>query len=276
MKIKKVLNNNTLIVDDSGIEKVVMGLGIGFKKKANDLVEKYKIEKIFVMNNNSEYKKFQEILTTLPEAHIHLAEKIISYAEQTLNTELNKHIHVALTDHISFALERITAGIAIRNELLEQIKAVYPEEYAVGLWAQKLINTELNIAVPDDEAGYIALHIRTARIGVDDLAVPVNISYAIRDMVDIIRSDLSLEIDEDSIAYRRLITHLRFALQRLVNNQPFHDMDADIYNVIKEKCNDGFIWARKLRAYVEKQYGLTFPDTECAYIALHIHKIANS
>ena len=232
MKIKKVLNNNTLIVDDSGIEKVVMGLEIGFKKKANDLVEKYKIEKIFVMNNNSEYKKFQEILTTLPEAHIHLAEKIISYAEQTLNTELNKHIHVALTDHISFALERITAGIAIRNELLEQIKAVYPEEYAVGLWAQKLINTELNIAVPDDEAGYIALHIRTARIGVDDLAVPVNISYAIRDMVDIIRSDFSLEIDEDSIAYQRLITHLRFALQRLVNNQPFHDMDADIYNVI--------------------------------------------
>lgn len=276
MKIKKVLNNNTLIVDDSGIEKVVMGLGIGFKKKANDLVEKYKIEKIFVMNNNSEYKKFQEILTTLPEAHIHLAEKIISYAEQTLNTELNEHIHVALTDHISFALERITAGIAIRNELLEQIKAVYPEEYAVGLWAQKLINTELNIAVPDDEAGYIALHIRTARIGVDDLAVPVNISYAIRDMVDIIRSDFSLEIDEDSIAYQRLITHLRFALQRLVNNQPFHDMDADIYNVIKEKCNDGFICARKLRAYVEKQYGLTFPDTECAYIALHIHKIANS
>ncbi|SHJ05896.1 PRD domain-containing protein [Propionispora hippei] len=275
MRIKKVLNNNTLIIDDDGVEKVVMGLGIGFQKKANDLVDRSKIEKIFTMTNNQEYKKFKEILETLPAEHIHLAEQIISHAEQTLHTELNEHIHVALTDHISFAIERITAGMSIHNELLEQIKAVYPEEYAIGTWAQRLISQTMQLTIPEDEAGFIALHVRTARMGCDELTVPVDVSYAIRDMVDIIVSDFDLTLAEESLPYQRLVTHLRFAFQRLLNKQPFHGMDDDIYQVIKEKCGPSFQCALRLRAYVEAQYGLTFPDAECAYIALHIHKVAD-
>ena len=61
--------------------------------------------------------------------------------------------------------------IVIRNELLEPIRALYLEEFAIGMWAQKLIKTKLNIDIPEDEVGYIALHLRTARMGYDDVAV---------------------------------------------------------------------------------------------------------
>lgn len=33
MKIKKILNNNTLLVNDKGVEKIVIGVGIGFQKR---------------------------------------------------------------------------------------------------------------------------------------------------------------------------------------------------------------------------------------------------
>ena len=48
MKITKVINNNVVSsVDNNGIEIVVMGRGIGFRKRENDELEEEKIQKIF-------------------------------------------------------------------------------------------------------------------------------------------------------------------------------------------------------------------------------------
>ena len=38
MKVVKLLNQNAVIVDDEGEEKVAIGKGIGFNKKMNDLI----------------------------------------------------------------------------------------------------------------------------------------------------------------------------------------------------------------------------------------------
>ena len=48
MKINKILNNNyvTSYNDDTG-EIVVMGPGVGFRKKAGNTIDNYKIEKIY-------------------------------------------------------------------------------------------------------------------------------------------------------------------------------------------------------------------------------------
>jgi beta-glucoside operon transcriptional antiterminator len=67
MKVKKILNNNALVVKDGGEEKIVLGSGIAFQKKKNDIVDRSKIEKIFVMKDSTEYRQFEEILKTLPE-----------------------------------------------------------------------------------------------------------------------------------------------------------------------------------------------------------------
>lgn len=38
MKIKKIFNQNAVLVDDDGQEKVAIGKGVGFDKKRNDLI----------------------------------------------------------------------------------------------------------------------------------------------------------------------------------------------------------------------------------------------
>ncbi|MCG3057074.1 PRD domain-containing protein, partial [Escherichia coli] len=78
---------------------------------------------VFVMKEENE--KFQEILKSLPEEHIQVAEEIISYAEQQLGVTLSDHVHIALSDHLSFAIERLSRGILIQNKLLHEIKALY-------------------------------------------------------------------------------------------------------------------------------------------------------
>ena len=56
---------------------------------------------------HDENEKFKQVLETLPEEHIEAAEDIISHAEGELAAPLNDHIHIALADHLSFAIERI-------------------------------------------------------------------------------------------------------------------------------------------------------------------------
>ena len=49
MKIKKVLNQNAVLVLDEGQEKVAVGKGVGFNKTKNDVLSRQLVERMFVM-----------------------------------------------------------------------------------------------------------------------------------------------------------------------------------------------------------------------------------
>ena len=53
MQIYKILNNNVAVVlDENGREKVVMGRGICFKKKAGELIPDEIIDKTFFLSGS--------------------------------------------------------------------------------------------------------------------------------------------------------------------------------------------------------------------------------
>ncbi|BDG41583.1 SacPA operon antiterminator [Parageobacillus caldoxylosilyticus] len=271
LRIHKILNNNAVVVLDDGKEKIVMGAGIGFQKRKNDIIPPAKIEKIFVMEEENE--KFQQLLRTLPEEHIEIAEEIISYAEGKLQAPLNNHIHIALTDHLSFAIERLKQGYRIQNKLLNEIKVLYKTEYEIGLWAKQLIQERLGIEIPDDEAAHIALHIHTAKMDAASMNKTLRQTALIREMIDIIQAELDIPIDEDSISYQRLLTHLRFAINRIENGELLHSMDEEMLALIQTKYGKEFACAQKMAEHAKGEYGLEFPDAELAYIALHIQRL---
>src|SRR5699024_8762522 len=81
-----------------------------------------------------------------------LTEEIIRHAEMYLDVQLGDHILLALTDHISFAIERAQEGIHLQNKLLQEIKILYHKEFEIGLWALQLINERMGVNMPVDEA----------------------------------------------------------------------------------------------------------------------------
>lgn len=271
LRIHKILNNNAVVVLDEGKEKIVMGPGIAFQKRKNDIIPRTKIEKIFVMEEENE--KFQELLRTLPEEHIAVAEEIISYAEGELHAPLNNHIHIALTDHLSFAIERIQQGYQIQNKLLNEIKVLYKKEYQIGLWAKQLIRERLGVEIPDDEVGHIALHIHTAKMDAASMNKTLQQTTLIRDMIELIKQQLHIDIDEESISYQRLLTHLRFALNRIETGELFHTIDEDMLRLIQTKYEKEFACAISMARYAKEEYGIQFPDAELAYITLHIQRL---
>ncbi|WP_179884758.1 PRD domain-containing protein [Bacillus sp. AFS015802] len=272
MRIFRILNNNAVVVVDGPQEKIVMGSGIAFQKKRNDIIPKNKIEKIFVLHEQSS-EKFQQLLATLPEEHIEIAESIISHAEGHLNAPLSDHIHIALTDHLSFALERLQQGIPIQNKLLNEIKLLYKKEYEVGLWAKAEIKKKLGIEIPDDEAAHIALHIHTAKMDAPSMSESLKQATILRDFVEQVESFLSIEVEESSINYQRLITHLRFALNRIEQGDQFDPIDEDMLELIQVKYVRAYECSEQIAGYLEKEYGIQFPPSEVAYIALHIQRL---
>ncbi|MFM9279885.1 PRD domain-containing protein [Paenibacillus jiagnxiensis] len=271
MKINRVLNNNAVVVKEGDVEKIVMGPGVAFQKGKNDLIDPAKIEKTFVLKEES--KKFQQLLSSVPESHIAMGEKIISHAEQVLGMSLSNHIHIALTDHLSFAIERYRAGIQVRNKLLNEIRLLYSTEFRIGLWALEQIKAAFGIEFPEDEAAYIALHIHTAKMENSHIEKSIKKTIIIQETVEIMLEELGADIDKNSISYHRLLTHLELALSRYYDQKPFHTLDKDMLKMIKKTYKHGFKAAKKAAAYLAQKYDIEFPESEMAYIALHLQRI---
>lgn len=269
MKIMKILNNNAVVVMDGQQEKIAVGTGIAFNKKRHDIVNPQKIEKIFVMKEN---EKLQQLLSRIPEEHFTISEEIISYAEAYIGTKLNEHIHIVLTDHLSFAIERERDGIQLKNKLLHEIKILYKPEFEIGLWAIRHIHEKLDVEMPVDEAAFIALHIHTMKLQGGDLRQTVRQTTIVRDMVQAIQNCLSIKVEEDDIAYQRLITHLRFALSR-TNNYDHHLMDEEMLDMIEKKFAISYQCAEKVASEVKKMHRLELPKHELGYITLHVERL---
>ncbi|KKB73556.1 MULTISPECIES: PRD domain-containing protein [Bacillus] len=272
MKIKKILNNNALVVKDRDEEKIVLGSGIAFQKKKNDVVDRSKIEKIFVKKDSTEYRQFKNILKTLPEDHIQIAEDIISHAEKELGIKIHERIHVAFSDHLSFAIERLSKGMVIKNPLLHEVKVLYTKEFQIGRWAKALIKEKLHIDIPEDEVANIALHIHTAKTNAGDMTKTLDLTTMIRDIIRIIENRLNITIKDETISYERLVTHLRFAIQHVEAGETFYELDADMMDLIKKRFRQAFLCAREIGEFVKKEYGFEFPEKELCYISMHIQR----
>lgn len=254
---------------DGDDEKIAVGAGVAFNKKRNDIVSVDKIEKIFIMREND---KFQQLVSRIPEEHFTISEEIITYAETSMGTKLNEHIHIVLTDHISFAIERVIDGIHLNNKLLHEIKILYRREFEIGLWAINYINEKCQINMLEDEAAYIALHIHTMKPQGGDLHQTVRQTTIIKDMVQSIQEHLPITIKEDDISYHRLITHLRFTLTRM-NNYEVHTMDEEMLVMIKKKFPVSFSCAVEVAKELNEIHEIYFPEQELGYIALHIERL---
>ncbi|ANF96227.1 PRD domain-containing protein [Paenibacillus bovis] len=273
MKIKKILNNNAVVVDDQGQEKIVMGGGISFEKGKNDIVDPQRIEKVFILEDQERYGYLQEMLQKLPEEEIAVSESIISYAEQELQVSFNEHIHIALTDHLSFALERLRSGMVIHNTLLEEIRLLYPAEFQIGLHARQLISRRLQIDIPEDEVGYIAMHIHTARMNAGAQATAAGMAAIMKDIVEEIEDVIDQPLDRRSSAYERLMSQLKSILQDHQQDQPGSELDPEIIRIAIERYSPIYEQVEEMSAQIEDEYGYVFTESQRVLIAIEVNRL---
>lgn len=216
MKIAKVINNNVIsVVNEQGKELVVMGRGLAFQKKSGDDVDEARIEKVFTLDNKDVSEKFKTLLYDIPIECMEVSEEIISYAKLQLGKKLNDSIYVSLTDHINFAIQRNQKGLDIKNALLWETKRLYKDEFAIGKEALVMVKNKTGVSLPEDEAGFIALHIVNAELN-EEMPNIINITKVMQEILSIVKYHFKIEFSEESLHYYRFVTHLKFFAQRFL------------------------------------------------------------
>ncbi|MFJ5502627.1 BglG family transcription antiterminator LicT [Pectobacterium carotovorum] len=273
MKIAKILNNNVVtVIDENNNESVVMGRGLGFKKHSGDLLDETLIERVFVMKSGELTSRLQELLSEIPMDVITTADKIILLAKERLPRKLQNSVYISLTDHCHFAIERHKQGVDIRNVLLWEIKRLYPKEFAVGLEALDIIEQRLAVRLPEDEAGFIALHLVNAQLD-SEMPEVLQITKIMQEILNIVKYQLSLDYNEQALSYHRFVTHLKFFAQRLIGKSTVFSDDESLHDVVKERYQLSYRCAEKIQVHIVQKYHYTLTKEELMFLTIHIERV---
>ncbi|AZP04367.1 BglG family transcription antiterminator LicT [Jeotgalibaca ciconiae] len=277
MKVVKVINNNIIkSFDQENNEVLVMGKGLGFQKKPGDEVDTDLIEKVYVSSQELNSNKLAQLLADVPIEHVQIANEIISFAKASLGKKLNDNIFLTLTDHISYAIERYNNGIPIKNALLWEIKRFYNHEFLIGKESLNMIKNKLGIDLPEDEAGFIALHIVNAELDMAQVSQVSEMTKIIQNITNIVRLYFKMDLDEYSLNYERFIVHLKFFVQRLFTGTDLtEENDSSLLFLIKEKYREEYLCALKIRQYIMNEFQRDLKEDEIIYLTIHIKRITS-
>ena len=272
--IEKVINNNIISAyEKSGAEVIVMGRGIGFKKKQGEVVPADQISKIFRIKSRTLTEQFKELLANMPLERVRISDEIISHAKDHLKLKLNQSLYVTLTDHINFAIERVSQGIEPQNALLWEIKRFYPQEFQLGIYALELIQDRLGILLPEDEAGFIALHFVNAEYGTD-IRDAVKFPDQMQAIVDIVERELGILLDESSLHYERFMTHIKFLIQRIYRKELLSSEDRELSLMMQRKYPREYQCSVKVAEYIMQATGCRLSEEEIMYLSVHIRRVS--
>lgn len=272
MKIARVLNNNVVVVlDEQQREQVVMGRGLAFKKRVGEELDEDKIEKVFSLQNDEMVRHLGELLSQIPLEVMTTCDRIITLATQRLG-RLQESLYITLTDHCWFAIERHHKGVEIKNVLLWEIKRLYPKEFVLGREALAIIASRLHVDLPEDEAGFIALHLVTAQLN-SEMPEVMHVTRVMQEILQLVKYQLKIEYNEESLSYQRFVTHLKFFAQRMLTRTVVPDDDISLHIAVKENYAKAWKCAEKIARHLLVTYQRELTTEEIMFLAIHIERV---
>lgn len=220
-----------------------------------------------------ETKTQQRLLNLINKEVIHKLELSIHDAEEKMGHKLADSAYVGLIVHLALAVQRIKKNeeIKIDQDFLQELKT-YPE-YLVATEMVASIAKNFVIDIPESEIGYITMHIRGSKnrndyikdtskiIGNFEL---VRISKEIIKMAEV---ETGRFLAQNQNLLIGLVNHLGPAISRLKMNMEIRN---PFLEEIKAFYPELIAISKKCSIVMEKQLGIKMPDSEIAYIAMHL------
>lgn len=253
MQAVKVFNNNAVsVVMPDGREAILVGNGLGFGRRPGDVIDKSRVSKVYYVQNELQ-TKFLKMLDNVTPQVMQAAERI------------------SLVDHISFALERVEKGTFLPNLMLSETRMLYPKEYAVGQRALELVRQFCGVQLPEDEAGYIALHLVA---GAADGALAYDTVKFVKAVKEIICDTYHCTFEEESLETTRLTVHLKFLAARILRHTPWQDAGLEsMYTVLLRRDSRNEVCLQRINAYLRQEFDYELDHQEQVYLLIHLTKI---
>lgn len=270
MQAVKVFNNNAVsVVMPDGREAILVGNGLGFGRRPGDVIDKSRVSKVYYVQNELQ-TKFLKMLDNVTPQVMQAAERI-SLAAEEQGILLSSKSTISLVDHISFALERVEKGTFLPNLMLSETRMLYPKEYAVGQRALELVRQFCGVQLPEDEAGYIALHLVA---GAADGARAYDTVKFVKAVKEIICDTYHCTFEEESLETTRLTVHLKFLAARILRHTPWQDAGLEsMYTVLLQRDSRNEVCLQRINAYLRQEFDYELDHQEQVYLLIHLTKI---
>ena len=271
--VSKVFNNNIVLVDSSDKEKILFAKGIGFGKKPGHVIsENTEIEKIFTIENKENIKSLQGMIEKIDDEFFAVCEEAIYEISKQLNEELNEHIHIGLIDHLFFAVKRMKNNEQIENPFLIETETLYSEEFRLAKIVAERVGNYSNVFIPDGEVAFIALHIHSS-LNNGKLSNTIRNTYVSSNIAEYVEERLGIKINKKSLDYARFCTHIKFALQRIMDNTSVHN---DLSRIIKKTYKESYSISQGIAKSIEEEFKVKVTKDEIAFLTIHVERFKAS
>ncbi len=213
------------------------------------------------------------LLNLLNNNTIHQLEKLIRGLEENTGQKLADSAYVGLIVHLAIAIQRITQNedIVMNRQFMEELKQSkeYPSAAKLALEMESLFA----IKIPEDEIGYIAMHIKGTKNRVMSGGITHNtvededlLRFA-NEIIRVAEAQTGKLLSQNEKLLSGLVNHLGPALSRLRMKLEIRN---PLYDSIKAHYPKLLELAAKCVAGIEKQIDMKIPEAEIAYIAMHL------
>lgn len=214
----------------------------------------------------------RRLLNLIDKNIIHKLEASIHEAQEKMGHRLADSAYVGLIVHLALAVQRIRKKekITIDSEFLKELKE-YPEYTIAGQMAERIAQN-FGIELPESEIGYITMHIKGSKNRNDYKkdGKPIGNFELVKLSKEIIRiaeRETGQLLGHNEKLLVGLVNHLGPSISRL-------KMGLDIRNPFVEEIKafypDLVEISRRCAQAVEDKLGLPMPESEIAYIAMHL------
>lgn len=271
--VTKIFNNNIILVNSEDKEKILFAKGIGFGKKPGYVIPKgIKVDKIFTIADSDNIENLNTMIEKVDNDFFVVCEEAIYEISEKINQELNESIHIGLIDHLYFAIKRLKNNEEIENPFLVEIETLYSKEYMLADMVAKKVGAYCNVDIPDGEIAFIALHIHSA-INNGKISNTLKNSYLGSTIVEHVEDRLNMEIDRKSLDYARFLTHIKFAIQRIMENI---NINNELTKIIKSSYKESFSIAEEVAEIIEDELGIKVMEDEVTFLTIHIERFRMS
>lgn len=268
MKVIKNINNNvSLCLDSNGNEVIAFGKGIGFIKPPYE-IDLNQVEKTYYNLNQTYINMIQDISLE----SFDIADKIVNYAVIKLNCDLNSNLIFTIADHINFAIKRFKQNINLRLPIVSDIEHLFEDEIDIGKYALQLIQKQLNIDLPKEEAAYIALNIINSEFTNNKKSSEIN-EQIIQDITKIIEKHFGIDINQNDFSYSRFRSHVYYLLKREEKNETIRSDNKQLFDSLIDTYPKTYKCVYLVKEYLLENYNWTLIDEECLYLILHINRL---
>lgn len=271
-RIRKILNHNTILVIkmDDNKEYLLMGKGAGFSKKVGERIEKRPEDTVYSLQKLTDRGEAREIIKSVSPVCLELANDVLNEAEREFG-KIDRAILFPMADHIEYAVRRIKNHEQISNPLTEDIRVLFYKEYKVAQCMIPLLQERMKVEIDEHEVGYIALHIHSA-INDEKVSQAMMITRAVRECITLVEEQTSRKIDVMSLAYNRLMNHVRYMVARALNNER---LKLNMNDYMEVKYPEAFRTAAMICDEVGRSLKCQLDEVEIGYLAMHIERVVN-